>query len=84
MRQQRAGLSGALLVLDDPASYDLIRSDDRLSLIDLGRMAAGKPVVCRVAHADGTELTLLLRHSYSERQLTWFRSGSALGAMHAP
>ena len=47
-------------------------------------MAPGKPLECRVAHSDGTAESLSLDHSYSERQLTWFRAGSALNVFHNP
>jgi aconitate hydratase len=71
------------LTFADPASYDLIASDDRISLLDLAQLAAGKPVSCQLAHADGTTTTLSLLHSYSDKQLAWFRAGSALAALRA-
>ena len=61
--------------------YERIRADDRLSLLGLRQLAAGKPVICRLLHSDGTEETLELEHSYSERQLAWFRAGSALNTI---
>ena len=61
--------------------YERIRADDRLSLLGLGKLAAGKPVTCRLTHSDGTEKTIELKHSYSERQLAWFRAGSALNTI---
>jgi aconitate hydratase len=61
--------------------YERIRADDRLSLLALSELAAGKPVRCRLLHSDGSEEVLELQHSYSERQLEWFRAGSALNTM---
>jgi aconitate hydratase A / 2-methylisocitrate dehydratase len=61
--------------------YERIRADDRLSLLGLRELAAGKPVRCRLVHSDGAEETLELQHSYSERQLAWFRAGSALNTL---
>lgn len=69
------------LTFADPNDYGRIRASDRLSLLGLQQLAAGQPVKCRLAHADGTEETLQLRHSYSERQLEWFRAGSALNTI---
>ena len=66
------------LTFQDPADYDRIREDDRLSLVGLAAMAPGKPVDCIVKHADGTTETLKLTHSFSASQLEWFRKGSAL------
>src|SRR6266542_659407 len=66
------------LTFQNPADYDRIREDDRISLIGLAAMAPGKPVECLVKHADGTTETLRLSHSFSASQLEWFRKGSAL------
>lgn len=71
------------LTFRDPADYDRIREDDRLSLVGLKDMAPGKPVECRIRHADGTTEMLLLNHSFSAPQLEWFRAGSALNAVQA-
>ena len=65
----------------DAGDYERIREDDRVSLLGLATMAPGKPLGCRVRHADGTGETLWLDHSYSAAQLEWFRAGSALNAM---
>ncbi|MBI1818077.1 MAG: aconitate hydratase [Deltaproteobacteria bacterium] len=70
------------LTFRDPADYDRIREDDRISLVDLAGMAPGKPVACLVKHADGTSERLALAHSYGTSQLEWFRKGSALNLFH--
>jgi aconitate hydratase len=69
------------LTFADPADYDRIREDDRVSLIDLAHMTPTEPVRCLLTHADGTTETLSLHHSYSAAQLEWFRAGSALNAI---
>ena len=66
----------------DPADYDRIREEDRVSLVGLADIAPGKPVECVVKHADGTTETLRLLHSFSASQLDWFRAGSALNLFH--
>jgi aconitate hydratase len=70
------------LTFQDPADYDKIRTDDRLSLVGLQEMAPGQPVECRIKHADGTTETLRLNHTFSSSQLEWFRKGSALNLFH--
>ncbi|HJU15864.1 MAG TPA: aconitate hydratase [Stellaceae bacterium] len=70
------------LTFQNPADYDRIRADDRLSLVGLKDMAPGKPVECRIRHADGSEETLHLNHTFSAAQLEWFRKGSALNLFH--
>jgi aconitate hydratase len=70
------------LMFQNPADYDRIREDDRVSLVGLKAMAPGKPVECRVKHADGSTETLRLNHTFSGPQLEWFRKGSALNLFH--
>jgi aconitate hydratase len=70
------------LTFQDVADYDRIRADDRLNLVELAGMASGKPVECRIKHADGTTETLRLNHTFSASQLEWFRKGSALNLFH--
>jgi aconitate hydratase len=70
------------LTFQNPADYDRIREDDRISLIGLRDMAPGRPVECLVKHSDGTSETLRLSHSFAASQLEWFRKGSALNLFH--
>jgi aconitate hydratase len=70
------------LTFADPADYDRIDAEGRLSLVGLQEMAPGAPVECRVKHADGTSETLWLNHTFSASQLEWFRQGSALNLFH--
>ncbi|HTA92009.1 MAG TPA: aconitate hydratase [Polyangiaceae bacterium] len=72
------------LTFADPADYDRIRADDRLTLAHLHTLEAGRPVPCSLEHADGTTESIELRHSYSSAQLEWFRAGSALNAAASP
>src|SRR6185295_6158183 len=48
----------------DPADYDRILPDDRISLVGLSELAPGQPVTCIVHHADGTSVALSLAHSF--------------------
>jgi len=66
------------LTFTDPADYERIHEGDRLSLVGLAALAPDAPVRCIVRHRDGTRETLALRHSYTVKQLAWFRAGSAL------
>jgi aconitate hydratase len=66
------------LTFADPVDYERIREDDSVSLVGLAQMTPGKPVECRIRHADGTSETLRLAHTFSTPQIEWFRSGSAL------
>jgi len=70
------------LTFSDPAHYDRILEDDRISLVGLDDLAPSKPVECNVRHADGSSETLWLHHSYGASQIEWFRRGSALNLFH--
>jgi aconitate hydratase len=72
------------LTFSDPADYDKVRQDDRVSLVNLQELAPGKPVRCILYHADGTTEELQLKHSFGLAQLEWFRVGSALNLFHKP
>ena len=65
----------------DPADYDRLCEDDRITLSGLSEMTPGAPFPCRIRHGDGSEETLMLRHSYTAEQLAWFRAGSALNVL---
>ncbi len=66
------------LTFEDPADYDKVRENDRISLTGLNDMASGKPVLCILKHDDGTQQTINLRHSLNEGQISWFKAGSAM------
>ena len=66
------------LIFADPADYDRIRKDDRLSFVGLDRLAPGEKVEVRIAHADGSPETIYALHSLTREQVTWFMAGSAL------
>jgi aconitate hydratase len=71
------------LTFKELEDYDRILEDDSISLIGLKDLSPGKPVTCILHHNDGTEEFLFLQHSYSESQLEWFRSGSALNILRS-
>ena len=70
------------LTFQDPADYDLIQEDDRISLVDLDKLTENIPVTCVINHVDGSEDTLQLDHSFAESQVAWFKAGSALNLLH--
>jgi aconitate hydratase len=66
------------LTFNDLADYDRIREDDVLSIKGLTTFTQGKPLTLVIHHADGTEETAVLNHTYNESQIAWFKAGSAL------
>ncbi len=65
----------------DPADYEKIRVDDRLSLTGLAEIAPGRQITAVLHHADGSEETILLDHSLNQEQVEWFKAGSALNVL---
>jgi aconitate hydratase len=66
------------LTFADPADYDRIQRDDRLSFPGLDVVAPGKPVTVQIQHSDGTTESFDARHSLTAEQIGWFMAGSAL------
>ena len=69
------------LTFEDPADYEKVREDDRVSIVGLRELAPGKPVKVILHHSDGTEDVLWCRHSLSAEQIEWFKAGAALNLM---
>jgi aconitate hydratase len=66
------------LTFADPADYDRLRRDDRLSFIGLDKLAPGQKIEVRITHADGSQETFFALHSLTRDQIAWFMAGSAL------
>jgi aconitate hydratase len=62
----------------DPATYDRIDVDDRISVLGLADLAPDEPVACRITKPDGTTVDFEATHTFSADQIEWFRAGSAL------
>jgi hypothetical protein len=71
------------LTFADPADYDKVREDDKVSIIGLTRFAPGFPFRMVLKHMDGTVDECLLNHSFNENQIEWFKAGSALNLIAA-
>jgi 3-isopropylmalate dehydratase small subunit len=71
------------LTFADPADYEKVREDDRISILGLTSFAPGVPLKMVLKHADGTVDECLLNHSFNENQIGWFKAGSALNLIAA-
>ena len=69
------------LTFEDPADWDRVLEDDRMSLVGLNDLAPDVPVQAVLKHADGSEETLNLRHTLNQTQIEWFKAGSAMNYM---
>jgi aconitate hydratase len=66
------------LTFADPATYDLIEQDDRISVKGLADLAPDTPVQCTITKPDGTTIDFVANHTLNDEQIGWFRAGSAL------
>jgi aconitate hydratase len=71
------------LAFADPATYDLIGEDDRISVLGLADLAPDVPVRCLIRKPDGTTVDFDAVHTFSHEQIEWFRAGSALNIIRA-
>ncbi|MHB8670491.1 MAG: aconitate hydratase [Acidimicrobiales bacterium] len=71
------------LWFSDPATYDAVRADDRVSVLGLAELAPDQPVRCRLHHADGSTEEFMTTHTMSPTHIEWFRAGSALNIIRA-
>ena len=62
----------------DPADYQKVRQDDTIDILGFDDMAPGKNVKVVLHHADGTEDSFEVTHTYNQAQIDWVRAGSAL------
>ena len=66
------------LTFANPADYDKVRQDDYVDIVGLNDMAAGKPLIVKLRHSDGTVEEFEVNHTYNKAQIEWVRKGSAL------
>jgi len=71
------------LTFADPADYDHIGEDDRISVRGLADLQPEGTVTVVVTKPDGGTVTFPARHTMSEEQIGWFRAGSALNIIRA-
>lgn len=69
------------LTFNNKADYDLVRPDDKVSIVGLETFAPGGQLQCVLNHSDGSSDTILLDHTFNEQQIDWFKAGSALNRM---
>ena len=66
------------LTFANAADYDLIRQDDKISILGFDTMAPGKPLQIQLDHSDGSSDTIQVNHTYNDAQIGWVGYGSAL------
>jgi aconitate hydratase len=66
------------LTFANPADYDKIQEEDKLSIIGLTELKPEKQLTLVIKHKDGKEDKAMLNQTMNEAQIKWFKAGSAL------
>lgn len=66
------------ITFTNKADYDLIQEDDTFDIIGLQKFKTGDPLQMVIHHHDGSEAVIKVNHSYNDKQIEWFKAGSAL------
>jgi aconitate hydratase len=73
---KKQGMLG--LTFANPADYDKIRQDDKVTFVDFADFTPCKNLTILLSHADGTSETIEAAHTYNQAQIDWVKAGSAL------
>lgn len=68
------------LTFADPDDYAKIKEDDRIHITGLKTLTPGTPLRVTLTHADESQESFNVLHSYNEIQIEWFKAGSALNS----
>ncbi len=78
---KKQGMLGLTFV--NPADYEKVRQDDKVTLEGFADMQRGKNLVVRLDHADGTTERFEVAHTFNQPQIDWVRAGSALNKIRS-
>ena len=66
------------LTFANPSDYEKIQEDDSIDITGLETFSEGVPLTVVLHHADGTNESFPVNHTYNSQQIDWFKAGSAL------
>lgn len=69
------------LWFSDPATYDAIKADDKISIVGLADLAPDSPVRGVISHAEGSTEAFEMSHTLSPEHIEWFKAGGALNVI---
>ena len=71
------------LTFADPADWDKIGKDTRVSVVGLAELAPDQPVTVLLHQLDGSVDEISCKHTMNDEHLGWFRAGGALNLIRA-
>jgi len=66
------------LTFENKSDYDKIREDDHISIAGIRNFKPGEPLTVILYHADKTQDSFRVNHTFNDLQIQWYRAGSAL------
>ena len=63
--------------------WNKVQEKDRISVVGMKDFKPGKPLTVILSHADGSQDRVQVNHTYTDRQIEWFRYGSSLNMLRA-
>ena len=73
---KKQGMLGLTFANKD--DYDKIQENDTIDIIGLTEFAPNKSLTLVLHHADGSEDSISVNHTYNDQQIEWFKAGGAL------
>ena len=71
------------LTFANNTDYDKILEDDTFDINGLNEFAPGKQLSICLNHANGSNETIMVNHTYNQQQIEWFKAGGALNIIRA-
>jgi aconitate hydratase len=68
---------------EDRADYDKVQAKDRITCESLDQLAPGKAVTLSIKHEDGSTDSIQVNHTLNDKEIDWFKAGSALNSLTA-
>jgi len=69
------------LTFANPADYDKITGNDKISIVGMNSFQPGKQLTLRVEPVSGDAFEIKVNHTFNDEQIEWFKNGSALNLM---
>ncbi|MCP5057076.1 MAG: aconitate hydratase [bacterium] len=69
------------LTFVDPADYEKIQEQTRISITGLSELAEDRPLQAVLHQSDGSTQPFDVAHSLNDDQIAWFKAGSALNVL---
>jgi len=70
------------LTFANPRDFDRIREDDKFTIFGLDRFLPGRNLYIEAKHKNGKTDIIKANHTFSDKQIEWFKAGSAINTVN--